>query len=525
MSPPPCRHVWVNPDARWIRLFAVCFALLAILLLLGITRCRTSWYDEAYYASAAVNWMRHGQASFAYLVASNEVWAMPHVFYPACMAAFYRLCGIGLMQTRLFGLLCYAVSLSAFLLVLRRQGLGRAAALTGTLFLGLDRSLVWFVRSGRPDPLPIAALSLLCLASTAAVAADTDGRRALPGLLAGVCAALSLLGHPCTAPAVALILSALVLSLPWRTPRMAALSCVWIAIGGCLAAAPFAVSLIQSAAAFRQSIAYSGAFLTELGQYGTPWGERFAEELSKRWMRGAFTQCFQWLFIALSIPALVKSKYLAGLLWGGLAWIVGYFVSLALFVPKNTWYQLGYVAIPVALLTALAVETMTGQQPEPVSAWSRIRRSLCVAGVVAGFAQLSLYPLTALLQWKERSYSTVVRELSAVIPSGSRVATTESAYLALLENGCDTVFLVVRTASSDYNRLAGNGYQRRLFSAGIEFVVVVHDSMAKVLDQSLAERLTLVGTVGAPKRPLPWAKDSPYCFDVYRVLPPDRADG
>src|SRR5262249_53475570 len=161
----------------------------------------------------------------------------------------------------------------------------------------------------------------------------------------------------------------------------------------------------------RESFGIGSRFLNEI-PVGSSVFSLLKEEAAKRWVRGVFIEPFRLMLIMVGSHVLWRTR--RPLLLLALSWISAQFVALWLRIPKDTWYQTAYVALPLALLGALIIsECGVGGR---AGASRRFSRARIVTGLVClafgwGLVLVSLYGLTAVLQWRERSLDNLILAL------------------------------------------------------------------------------------------------------------------
>ena len=130
---------------------AAAMAVVLLLVVVGITRCKTAWFDDTAYASRGVNWCLYGETGNLIYPGTPGAKVTINPGYSISLGSFYKLFGIGFTQMRLFGLLCYLGTLVAGYAVFRQLGCGQIASQAAVLLLAIDPAMVWHVRAGRPD--------------------------------------------------------------------------------------------------------------------------------------------------------------------------------------------------------------------------------------------------------------------------------------------------------------------------------------------------------------------------------------
>lgn len=496
------------------RLGAWVLAIALALAMVGPTRARTSWFDEAIYASRAVRWMDSGRTNAAYL-AAPQVDARLFVVHPIALGEVFHLFGASLLTNRLFGLACHAVACLALYAAFARLRIDRTARLLAVAAMATDAGFTWFVRSGRPDTLVLTLLSLCLLGLVLCVTSTRPVTAALAGGLAGVAGSLALLTHLYSIPWLGALSVGFCVALLGASggrrlaPRLAGF--LGAVLGAVVVLAPYLAWIGHDPAA-RSSIERLAEIL--LGSKAGSSAPSLELEL-RRWGRATLLHPFRWAVVLIAFPRVERYR---GMYLGCLVAIAGYFVLLWQGVPHDTWYQVGYVVLPLSTSLALAFDAWSrSARPLRAGPVGRAVPLLAAGALVEGVLCTSLFPAAALLQWRERSYSRLGAELRETLPEDARVATQFGAYLALVENGLRPVFVddLRRQADDASKRL----YHERILERGFRFVILSHGRSPAELGPDLGSAVRFVRTVGAAKEPLPFAADAPYHYDVYSVRP------
>jgi hypothetical protein len=246
----------------------------------------------------------------------------------------------------------------------------------------------------------------------------------------------------------------------------------------------------------------------------------------ERWLRATWLQVFRWLLVLLGTPFALRvsgTRARQGVL---LIAIAVHFVMLYTIVTQKSWYQVAYVALPLALLGGCSLDALRGVVESRKRGWlSSSARVILIGAVIEGLLWLSVYPVVSVVQWRERSYASVRQGLARVLPRDAKVATDFGAYFPTLEIGLRPVLLDLRRPVGE-KRQERRQYQRKLADAGFEFFVLQRGRSTHTLAPELERSLVFVSTVGRPKAPLPFVRDAAYHFDVYRAarLSPGRRD-
>lgn len=491
-------------------------ALAICLCLVGLTRARTTWLDEALYASRAVNWNLLGQTSMAFLEPPP---GDDHIFvaYPILLGEFFGLFGVGLLQSRLFGWLCYVVACGAAYGACRGLRLSSAASLLATFIFATDRGVVWLVRSGRPDILPIALLGLGLVGVLFAARARHPVHSAIVMGMAACCYGVALLCHAYAFPWLFLGLAIGAVAQPVTLVSRPLL--VGFLLGMAIPMLPYLGYVTDDLETFEQALGAANGFFEAPIVGPTLLGEL------QRLLRATLVQAFRWLVVLLATPIALRMAGVRARHAVLLATVAVHLLLLYWIVPQNTWYQVAYVALPLALLWGASVDALDAVTASRKRSWlSSLARAGLLGSVIEGFLWLSAYPVISVLQWRERSYAAVRQELSRVIPREVKVAAGFGAYFPILEIGARPVFVDLSPPGFRKSTHQRAEYQRKLAEAGVDFVVLGNGRSTRTLAPELGRALVFVATVGQPKATLPFVRDAAYHFDVYRATrrPPNR---
>ncbi len=501
------------------RFRSIALVVVLLLVVVGIARCKTAWFDDTAYASKAVNWCLNGSTGTPIYPGTLAAEFSTRPGYAVTLGTFYKLFGIGFTQTRIFGLLCYLGLLAAGYSVFRQLGCNKIASQAAVLLLAIDPAMVWHVRAGRPD-LPAA---FLVAAGTAALLfglkSSCSRRRVSGTVIGGICLVAAPLVHPYSVPAVGLVLLAFLIA-AFRNERRIGLI-AGLSVGCLIPTLAYGLFLASHWDAVAAHMNAAAEFLKEESTAKPGVLELLKEEITRRWVRSFLIEPFRLVMIAIGLSLLWRKSRAATSIC--LMWIVAYFLILWLKVPKDTHYQILQLALPTAVLIALVIDAaLKGSSSEdavPIPRRTRWVPALWLCSLLMGTALLSLFPVASVIQWDERSHAMLEQEVARVIPSGSIVAVDPSAYFASVANDCTTYYskLLWRAAKSD--EAAQLAFQRDLLTKhGVEYLVLYHESPP--LDVSEVEGISLepVETIGMERRPLPFARDPEYLFDVYRVV-------
>jgi 4-amino-4-deoxy-L-arabinose transferase-like glycosyltransferase len=154
------------------------------------------WVDEAYFAAPAIDLIEQGRMGTTVLagtlpgIETHTYW-MPPVYFLA-VAAVFKTLGVGLVQLRLFSVLCGLVVMLLTWLLAQESGLDRRQALVPVTLLGVDLVFLRGAFIGRMDMLTLALMLAGVLLALRAHA--TGSRKLLIGAM--IAAALAPLTHP-----------------------------------------------------------------------------------------------------------------------------------------------------------------------------------------------------------------------------------------------------------------------------------------------------------------------------------------
>jgi len=212
------------------------------------------WSNEAWFASPALNLLRHGFLGTT-ILESKGTWLegidrhtywMPPV-HSLAQSLWYRCFGFSLLAMRSLSIVAGAVVLLAWYSILKRLGGSTGIALTAVAIAATDVRFLTFAQLGRPDAL-CAALGTLGLAVYLALREHSLERALLAG---NALAALSCITHPCgELYAAGLLLFALYLDrsrIGWRGYAL-------IAAPYCTALAAWGVYILQAPVDFAKQL-------------------------------------------------------------------------------------------------------------------------------------------------------------------------------------------------------------------------------------------------------------------------------
>lgn len=215
--------------AQWARRIPVILVLAAALIYCAtafrIASTKEPFIDEGWFASPAYNLAFHGFMGMsvieptgtwfnAELKGIREYTYLIMPLHPVVLAAWFRVFGFGLLQTRLLSAFWGAIALAAWFFIVERLTRNAAAGGLAALLLALDFTFLWSAADGRMD--------MMCVALGSAALAvylklrEKNFDRAL--LAANCLAAASIFTHPNGVVWIAM-LGALVLLYDWHRLR------------------------------------------------------------------------------------------------------------------------------------------------------------------------------------------------------------------------------------------------------------------------------------------------------------------
>ncbi len=181
------------------RIAAVWFCLSLAVICASIAT-RTPWCDEGTYADPAASLATRGTLGSTVL-GEHTVIHLPEVhkytywippFYPAALAAVFKLFGVGIFPMRAFSLVCALLALAAWYVVGTRLAKSQAVGLLASAVVALDFVFIQISANGRPD-----AMVLGCGLAGLAAYLTLRERNVTQALLAGcTLCALSAYTHP-----------------------------------------------------------------------------------------------------------------------------------------------------------------------------------------------------------------------------------------------------------------------------------------------------------------------------------------
>jgi 4-amino-4-deoxy-L-arabinose transferase-like glycosyltransferase len=398
-------------------IFLAALTLVACLPLL--TKYPSPGADEPGFVDVAVNVARHGAiATDAYIGllpgAERHVYWQPPVYF-ITLAACFKIFGIGLVQARLFSLMC-GVAVVILTYLLARRHADRIPALIASGLLAISYWLVNPARFARMDVLCVALIVATVLTYQVALTRPRLAWFAFSGILAG----LAFVTHPIGVVAVATLSTHLVIQHPsraWRDPRLYLVVACFTA-----AALLWVIYILQDLASFRLQMAAQLQRKQQLGSY--------------------FNQFWTAKTHAITLGAMC---------------------GFVIYTIANTWRDHARNVIPVAFLFAFVAATYgreTGyfQYFFPfgccaiaagVSRMSALRSvgyAVVVLALVNEGAILGVY----IKRYHHRDYGAVERAVAAAIPPGKMVflgPSDVSPYFALL--GRNPMRIMVPTGTED----------------------------------------------------------------------------
>jgi 4-amino-4-deoxy-L-arabinose transferase-like glycosyltransferase len=160
-----------NRRVLWTLAATIAFS---VVLSAGLTVTRRPWCDEGWFASPALNLMRHGFmgmtildphgypfATYVQGIARHTYWIMPGYFL--FQIAWYTLIGFHLFSMRAISVFWSVAALGAYYFVIEWLVKQRGTALLATALLGTEQTFVMLASTARMDMMT-AALDLLAIA-------------------------------------------------------------------------------------------------------------------------------------------------------------------------------------------------------------------------------------------------------------------------------------------------------------------------------------------------------------------------
>ena len=358
-----------------------------------------------------------------------------------------------------------------------------------------------------------------CALLLSGLGAREPRRTVLGSLAGGVCAATAPLFHPYAVPAVGVVLVAFLVA-AWRRPDRVRLI-VGMVVGCLVPTALYLSYVVNHWEAFNNLVGSAAGFFKEPDTASLNIIESLREEIARRWTRAYLLEPFRLLLILAGLSVIWRrSRAVAALC---LTWIAVYFLILWLKVPKDTHYQIIQLALPTAMLIALAIDSVLkrdkGASKIAIPNRARWAPAMWLCSLTMGTALLSLFPIAAVMQWNARSHSDIVKEVALSVPRESIVAVDPSAYFASLANDCTTYYVEFKRRGAHLDPEGQARYQRDLFTDhGVEYLILDHETEPPNVAAVDGIALEPMGTIGQARAALPFAKDPEYHFDVYRVI-------
>lgn len=488
-------------------------AFITIVWFFGLIRCKTSWFDEAAYASRAVNFAENNGIGMAFL-GDPPTAADVFVVDPVLRGLWFKVVGAGILQNRIFNAICLAGACILFYISCGFLGISIFSRILGTCLLSLDTSWVWFIRTGRPDPTALLFVALAFFCSVRILGnAILPSRKVGWGFVCGISIALSLVTHSYSIPTGFWIFFFLLtyLSTSSFSKKERRLIFASLTLGGLFIFFGYLPYLLTNGHKIAYAFQSSRQYISQEAGKSIPVLETLIAEFN-RWLRGSLIMVPTWLLVFYAIKAGRRKSNSSIEKWVvfGAGWIIVHFIGCLVFLPKHNWYPVSYVAIPVCLLATIAVDQGL---KEGANFKRRLIVRLGIAAVAWNFMLASIYPITAILQWHERSLNGVKRDFIVHIPRDSKIACDFNPYLALCE--CGFRPFLVNPLVIPYKD--DEKFKIRYFDEiikSVRYVIFCHND--KLLEH-FSEKLQYITTVGASKKDYWWAKDPPVWFDIFRV--------
>ena len=496
--------------------FLILAGLLAIVWLGGLTRCKTSWYDEAAYASRAVNFADNRGMGMAFLKQPATA-ADAFVVDPLLRGVWFKVFDVGIFQNRIFNIVCLLGGCLFFYMACGLLQFSLFAKLLGMFLLALDSSWVWFIRTGRPDPsaLLLISISFFCI-TRILTNSPSLSRRLGWAILCGISIALSFICHAYSIPTGCWFIVFLFVSMrpPFSPSKEKFMILAGLAAGGLLVALGYMPYLVANGQKIVSSFDFSRRYVGQEVTRSISILTTIITEL-RRWLRGSLIMFPAWLLVFRTIFTGLKKNHSPRRTWivfGG-SWIAIHFISCLVLLPKHNWYPIGYAAIPFCFLAAMAMDI---QSKERTKLTQVFYRWIGIGAVVWNLGLALIYPITAALQSRERSPEAAKKDFLAYLPRESTVACDFNPYLVLCECGFRPVFIYPSVIPYMNDEVFKGRYLIEVINS-VDYIVLSHGDK---LPDLFPNQLQYMRSVGSPKKDLKWAKDPPVWFDIYYVIAP-----
>jgi hypothetical protein len=440
-----------------------------------LTTSRLPWFDDTFFSSVADSLVRTGELRLR----ASPLWLDKPVYlygpvYFVALGALFDQFGIGIVQTRVLGLLCGFGIVIVGYLILRHARVPTPLALLTCAALALDPTFHQNIHAGRMDSM--AMWFILLAFYLMQEAGDRRGRAAVPWTFASAtCAALAVLTTP--RPGYLLVPMGLLLLWRWMRRRDGESAVSMVVWGGVCAL------LVAS------WIAYAFGTIPAMLEYYAGFSQDYAS--GGFGIRGLHAPLLVPLGVLLVAALVVRPRALGhDVVFFTLAGIAGFYLFVK---DKGTFGGLySFFMVPLAYL---AVGYLLARVSEALgSARARRRLQVGVLGVLFAFNGAIFAARAALefVQRASRSPASVDATVARLIPPGSRVV------------GDDKFYFAVRRAGSDFQYLQRGGtvderagYHRKPYD--FQYLVTAEGDTSDLLRAYKREvPLVQIATISAP---------------------------
>lgn len=462
----------------------------ALLHICTIVRSRQVWFDETFFASIADSLERTGELSLPI----SPLWIRDQVYlygpvYFIILATVFRIFGIGIVQTRLPGLLFGFALLGVTFLILRHEKLRRSVALTACILLAIDPMFHQNVHSGRGDSTALFfLLSAFLLLLKSRDAAGTSGIWWCIG--SGILGALGVLTTP--RPGYLLMPMGLILLARWfRRPSVYA------------ALQPFAWGVALSCV-YGIWVLYAFGSIDGLIEYYARFADTYAGAGQIRLLQGPLLAILFGLVVVILFRA--PRQLLSELTLFGLFGVAAFYVFVRSGPPFGQTYSFllivpGYIAL--ASLVADASQLL-GERSKRFIAYACFGLLFLVNG--SAFLARTVLEIA---EWERRDPTVAEELIRDVVPPGSRVVGDDKFYFAVKRNG--SYFQYIERGGTLIERVA---YHRDVFQfdymitsraddseilqayidgVGLKQIAAIEDSAPSELGDSIAKAARALG--------------------------------
>ena len=408
--------------SRFAVIMTAACVIYAVLHICTIVRSRQVWFDETFFASIAHSFEQTGELSLPV----SPLWIQQHVYlygpvYFIILGTVFRIFGIGIVQTRLPGLLFGFALLGVTFLILRHEKVRRSIALTACILLAIDPTFHQNVHSGRTDSTALFFLfSAFLLLLKSRDAAGTSGIWWCIG--SGILGALGVLTTP--RPGYLLIPMGLILLARWyRRPTVYA------------ALQPFAWGLALSCV-YGIWVLYAFGSIGGLIEYYSRFAETYAGGGQIRLLQVPL------LVILLGLVAVIlfraPRQLLSELTVFGLFGVAAFYVFVKSGPPFGQTYTFllivpGYIALASLLSDA---SQLLGERRKRFIAYGCFGLLFLVNG--SAFLARTVLEIA---EWERRDPKVAEEFIRDVVPPGSRVVGDDQFYFAVKRNGADFQYI------------------------------------------------------------------------------------